>query len=588
VRPYKDGRKAKVHSGWGVRDHAVSLAFAVTDYKLEGKSLDVLVLSVGFRSFNPKINLSGIYVLASRVKTRAGLRVLKLSPWDHLKSLRPEVALEIWEQSYGDDHRLDVALLTAAASRAGERIRTAHAASKAGKKVAKAGLKAKATPQRKAAGEQQKITPHGKRIKAAAAPQNPTRLPLPGLRPQQPAMPKKRTLDHFVGTNRADPAPERWLVSVYWVGNSCYVDSTLKAWELAVRAAAEFAQGALAETTYFPPPLHARLWPSVGRPGQQLRPTESQLGSALQAWLAQAERVATSVDNQLRTMLGSLNYHRDAVRSELSRHQALIQPGLERGAREGLTEAQVLARIFSQSNQFGSERDSLVAMLRVDLTTAAGRQPNFLGGVSLPWRCTTCDLASDGVLVDSRLHFLTSQVLIEAEFDPILAFHNRYVVPQFTQRSSDDTCENENCGGLDRMQPSWYDASCVADSAPPLLGLCWDVNTGQAAANLLLHAHADFDAGRRDAAVLETSYGRVTYRLVALIFFNGSHFVTVGRMTGHEPDRWVCWDGVNNRGVGRYLRLPPKGHGSFNAEDGFSWSGFEASTALYCREPRAV
>ena len=152
MRKYKDGHKAKVTSGFGVRDHAVSLAFAVTDYKLQGMSLDVLVLSVGPRSFNPAIVLSGVYVLASRVKTRAGLRVLKLSCWDHLKTLRPEVALEIWDQSYGDDHSFKHERLKAAAGRAGERLRTAHTAAKDhGKKAAKADLKAKATAQKKAA-----------------------------------------------------------------------------------------------------------------------------------------------------------------------------------------------------------------------------------------------------------------------------------------------------------------------------------------------------------------------------------------------------------------------------------------------------
>jgi hypothetical protein len=139
-------------------------------------------------------------------------------------------------------------------------------------------------------------------------------------------------------------------------------------------------------------------------------------------------------------------------------------------------------------------------------------------------------------------------------------------------------------------QSSWYDAPCVADNAPPLLGLCWDVNVRQAAADELLPdgAFAALDEDGRDAAVLETLYGSVTYRLVALILFNGAHFVTVGRTAGRELGRWVCWDAMKNGGVGRYLRSPPTGRGTLEAEDGSSWSGYQAVLALYCRAPRAV
>ena len=174
------------------------------------------------------------------------------------------------------------------------------------------------------------------------------------------------------------------------------------------------------------------------------------------------------------------------------------------------------------------------------------------------------------------------------EYDPVRAFGLRYAAPQFSCSSSDDPCSNCDFNG--RVQPSWFDDSCVADSAPPLLGLCWDVNMRQAAADELLPdgAFAALDEDGRDAAVLETLYGSVTYRLVALILFDGRHFVTVGRTAGRELGRWVCWDAMKNGGVGRYLRSPPTGRGTLEAEDGSSWSGYQAVLALYCRAPRAV
>jgi hypothetical protein len=358
------------------------------------------------------------------------------------------------------------------------------------------------------------------------------------------------------------------------------VDASLKAWELAVRAAADFAQGALADITYFPPPMTAHVWPSTGLTGQQLKPTDSQVGVALQSWLDQAECVASStVDDDLRTMLGLLNVCRDKVRSELSREEALVQPQ----KRDGLTEAQVVARVRHTSNQFGSEKSSLDSMLRVQPPTV-GRQPNFLGGVRLPLCCTKCHLSSWAVnYKDSRVHHLLPHVMHAARYDPVRAFGLQYAVPQFSRSSINDPCSN--CGGLESTQCSWYDASCVTDSAPPLLGLCWDVNVGQVATDQLLldGCFCQLDESARDSAELQTSYGSVTYSLVTLILFDSVHFVTVGRTVGSELGRWVCWDGKKNKGVGHYLRLPPTGSGILEAEYGASWSGYQAVVAFYCR-----
>ncbi|CAK0867394.1 unnamed protein product [Prorocentrum cordatum] len=81
------------------RGHAITFAFAVTDYKLQGKTKDNLILSIAPRPFPPHLDLKGFYVDVSRVRKRSGLRVLRLPPQrmgglKHLYKLRYRVAAE--------------------------------------------------------------------------------------------------------------------------------------------------------------------------------------------------------------------------------------------------------------------------------------------------------------------------------------------------------------------------------------------------------------------------------------------------------------------------------------------------------------
>ena len=59
-----------------VKVHQYMPAFALTDFKLQGRTLPKLVLSVGKRSRPPWMTISAFYVLISRVRTAASLRVL--------------------------------------------------------------------------------------------------------------------------------------------------------------------------------------------------------------------------------------------------------------------------------------------------------------------------------------------------------------------------------------------------------------------------------------------------------------------------------------------------------------------------------
>ena len=102
-------------------DHQLDLAFAVTDFKLQSKTVTKLILSLGPRSTAPFFSLSTVYVLASRVKLGLQLRVIGLDPRrdsiKHLTSLLHPADLGIWEASYvegrWDDARRDAAITAA-------------------------------------------------------------------------------------------------------------------------------------------------------------------------------------------------------------------------------------------------------------------------------------------------------------------------------------------------------------------------------------------------------------------------------------------------------------------------------------------
>ena len=85
-----------------VKVHQYMLAFALTDFKLQGRTLPKLILSVGKRSRPPWMTISAFYVLVSRVRTAASLRVLHRDA-DGLASiggLEPNEFLAAWERGY--------------------------------------------------------------------------------------------------------------------------------------------------------------------------------------------------------------------------------------------------------------------------------------------------------------------------------------------------------------------------------------------------------------------------------------------------------------------------------------------------------
>jgi hypothetical protein len=88
-------------------DFQLDLSFATTDFKLQGKTVDKLILCFGPRALPPYFSLSSVYVLASRVRMGDHLRVLGCDPkcddMSHLTDLVHPRALVVWESSYDDD-----------------------------------------------------------------------------------------------------------------------------------------------------------------------------------------------------------------------------------------------------------------------------------------------------------------------------------------------------------------------------------------------------------------------------------------------------------------------------------------------------
>ena len=89
------------------RGHPVTLAFAVTDYKLQGKTLDELILSIAPRPFLPHLDMRGFYTMTSPVRTRGRLRVLRRplkrkGGLDSLFKLKHTPELAAWNAGYNE------------------------------------------------------------------------------------------------------------------------------------------------------------------------------------------------------------------------------------------------------------------------------------------------------------------------------------------------------------------------------------------------------------------------------------------------------------------------------------------------------
>jgi hypothetical protein len=82
-----------------VRHFPYKLAFALTDYALQGRTLNRLVINWPLRSY--KMCAEAVYVLISRCRTRAGLRFLDGADMPNLRELSHSRKSHAWIQAYG-------------------------------------------------------------------------------------------------------------------------------------------------------------------------------------------------------------------------------------------------------------------------------------------------------------------------------------------------------------------------------------------------------------------------------------------------------------------------------------------------------
>ena len=104
------------------RGHPVVLAFALTDFKVQGKTLDFLTLSIAPRPFPPHLDMKGFYVMISRVRCADSLRVLsEHRDLNHLRQLRHAPELAVWNGSYSTEGDWDAGLARDNAKKAAAR-----------------------------------------------------------------------------------------------------------------------------------------------------------------------------------------------------------------------------------------------------------------------------------------------------------------------------------------------------------------------------------------------------------------------------------------------------------------------------------
>ena len=85
-----------------VKGHGYAIAFAMTDFKLQGRTLPKLIISICDRPRPPYMTLPAFYVLSSRVQSMQGLRLLQFDKkgLSNVSRLRPSETLHGWEHGY--------------------------------------------------------------------------------------------------------------------------------------------------------------------------------------------------------------------------------------------------------------------------------------------------------------------------------------------------------------------------------------------------------------------------------------------------------------------------------------------------------
>ena len=189
-----------------VTNHNVALAFALTDYKLQGRTLENLIMVIDPDAEAP--SLMSFYVMCSRVTTFAGLFADSGGKsLQHLAKLKHNPDLGIWEGSYIDG-RFEIEALKRITLTTARRLSRAHVKKK-GQRTAE-----KSVADRHRAAHPQ--DPPSTKPKAAEPKPAKAAKPKPG---PAKAAPAKAALSSAAPTGPA---------SNMWKENSCHVDAALE------------------------------------------------------------------------------------------------------------------------------------------------------------------------------------------------------------------------------------------------------------------------------------------------------------------------------------------------------------------------
>ena len=395
-------------------------------------------------------------------------------------------------------------------------------------------------------------------------------------------------------------AAERWKQGPAWEANSCWVDAPAKAVELAFHAVAERAQtdvfvrndGSSAESVnreviHLPPIVRP-----ARRPPSGTSPDPADVGALLERYLlcSKAVRVSTDEGGDWRERKGRLNKARNELRHELRRDELLRKSNKQ--AQDGWSKQQIEHRVKQLSNQYGSAVNALKLMIRTG--GAPDERPNFLS-LSIRVLCSQCrqSLEREASGLQS-VHPITRDDLQRAKGDVLAAFAVMYVKPP-KPSLADEPCPQCECAWkvVERMSPGQVDYWASSPDAPPLLAI--ELQTSHGENMNVVGEHTEIgrcclDAGSRDAYTLSTSKGDLTYRLIAAVYYDGSHYITVGRSSQAavmSASTWVCWDGMHPGAVGVSCAPPTGEPGVLSLEGNVLWgSTFEPHVLLYCRERR--
>ena len=587
-------RMYKTMSSWAARNGVpthlgvllceVELAFAITDYKVQGKTLDYFVVvlkrPVDGR-VRPRLALCDLEVLLSRVRLGRRMFVLGFQDTDAdrqwLLQLRHPPALHLWEIGYTDG-RWDAARVRAAADAyiaamplarlwgathsrgpaVGHVLSAADQTSTVDREtVGPTGVPLVTTGEgSSAAGQGEPTVPAlPNNLRQGVAGRSSTKRPFGGLPETRSGDAAAARAPSALRTAARRPRAQQQapLTVARYRANSCPYDSALIVWETVQRW---LTHGGLAPLPYPPPAVRTfQVGPSY------VEERAMDLATPLQQWFHEREALARCTTQQMRK---AAQLRLEAIRATLRYADApLLVPfevdtvdalndALQRAVKEPGSADAVLRRLFHPAT--ASSR-----FCRVDRNA----RPCTHGVRNNLRHDCMCSLTEDETRRARNCPWAAYASRLEGAVQA-----GTYTLPHCDQRGCDDNA-------LDRLSVT----NCGPEAPADLVALhlpserCPDPPVN-------LHSSAEHHLPTHDAS----------YQLVAALMFTAAfehgHYVAVVQ-TPEEPRDWICYDANANAGVG--WRVPPP-TGFDRLEPGSAPTASEApgywpAVLLYVRVP---